>query len=467
MLCKLHTFAQRKNNGDMATIKAILRTRKDAGKLRFRVSDGRGVQLWYASDIEVKVSLWDEKAEQIKNRVICPKEVRTSVNAAVKSTRELLEKVYDEHKAEIKTSEDLARFLDEELHPEKKEPTEAKKKTFFEAYNEFMAKHEISEREKKNYRTLERTLHRYQGYMNATKKGGYTLDYDTMTTDELNNFFCFCKDEFTLMHEKKNAKLFGTLLREYPLLDNIKRETTQVEQRGANTIIKMKQRYKCFWSWLLKGKYTLNNPFADLVIGTAKYGTPYYITPAERDFIAEFDLSASPKLERQRDIFIFQCLIGCRVGDLLEMTGKNMVGDEVHYIPHKTCKNKPERIEVPLNPKAMEIVQKYGRIGKDEPLLPFISAQKYNDAIKEIFTVCGITRCVPVIDPKTGESVLMPINEIASSHMARRTFVGTLYKKVKDPNLIGKLSGHSENSRAFARYRKIDKDTERELIALL
>lgn len=40
--------------------------------------------------------------------------------------------------------------------------------------------------------------------------------------------------------------------------------------------------------------------------------------------------------------------------------------------------------------------------------------------------------------------------------MARRTFVGTLYKQVKDPNLVGKLSGHVEGSRAFARYRNID-----------
>ena len=450
----------------MATIKAILRTRKDAGKLRFRVSDGRAVQLWYASDIEVKVSLWDDKAEQIKNRVLCPKEVRTSVNSAVKDTKELLQKVYSAHQTEIKTSDDLARLVDEELHPEKKEPTEAKQKTFFGAYNTFMMEHEISEREKKNYRSLERTLHRYQGYMNATKKGGYTLDYDTMTSDELNKFFRFCKDEFTLMHQKKNEKLFAELLESYPLLDGVKRATTQVEQRGANTIIKMKQRYKCFWGWLLKEEYTTNNPFAKIVIGTAKYGTPYYITPAERDLIAEYDLSSSPKLERQRDIFIFQCLIGCRVGDLLEMTGKNIVGDEVQYIPHKTCHNKPQRLSVPLNPKALQIVKKYGR-SKDEPLLPFISSQKYNDAIKEIFTVCGITRNVPVIDPKTGESVLMPINEIASSHMARRTFVGTLYKKVKDPNLIGKLSGHSENSRAFARYREIDDEMKRDLIKLL
>ena len=47
---------------------------------------------------------------------------------------------------------------------------------------------------------------------------------------------------------------------------------------------------------------------------------------------------------------------------------------------------------------------------------------------------------------------------VASSHLARRCFVGNLYKQVKDPNLVGALSGHKEGSRAFARYREIDED---------
>ena len=51
--------------------------------------------------------------------------------------------------------------------------------------------------------------------------------------------------------------------------------------------------------------------------------------------------------------------------------------------------------------------------------------------------------------------------------MARRSFVGNLYKKVKDPNLIGKLSGHKEGSKAFARYREIDEETSQETVNLL
>lgn len=51
--------------------------------------------------------------------------------------------------------------------------------------------------------------------------------------------------------------------------------------------------------------------------------------------------------------------------------------------------------------------------------------------------------------------------------MARRTFVGNLYKKVKDTSLVGALSGHKEGSKAFARYREIDEDIKKELVGLL
>lgn len=59
------------------------------------------------------------------------------------------------------------------------------------------------------------------------------------------------------------------------------------------------------------------------------------------------------------------------------------------------------------------------------------------------------------------------MNEIASSHLARRTFVGNLYKQVKDPNLVGSLTGHKEVSKAFARYRDIDEDMKKDLVKLL
>lgn len=75
--------------------------------------------------------------------------------------------------------------------------------------------------------------------------------------------------------------------------------------------------------------------------------------------------------------------------------------------------------------------------------------------------------CDSVINPLTREEEKRPLYEIASSHLARRTFVGNLYRQVKDPNIVGSMSGHAEGSKAFARYRAIDDEMKREVIDLL
>lgn len=42
-----------------------------------------------------------------------------------------------------------------------------------------------------------------------------------------------------------------------------------------------------------------------------------------------------------------------------------------------------------------------------------------------------------------------------------------IFKEVKDPNLVGALSGHKEGSKAFARYRDIDEEMKQDLINIL
>ena len=102
-----------------------------------------------------------------------------------------------------------------------------------------------------------------------------------------------------------------------------------------------------------------------------------------------------------------------------------------------------------------------------ESLFPFNTEQDYNRKIKEAFRRAGLNRMVTVLDQQTRQEIQRPLYEVASSHMARRTFIGNIYKKVKDPNLVGALSGHKEGSRAFARYRTIDDDLKKEMIGFL
>lgn len=445
----------------MATIKAIVRSTKKDGtaNIRFRLSDGRNVQLFHKSEISVDVTLWDNEKECIKAKKICPNEYRMKINKQVNDRKALVLEIYENHRNEIRDSNDLECAIDEALHPKVKQ-----EQTFFGVFEMFLSKHELSRSEWKNYKTLERILMRYQSFIQITEKPNFVLSMG-IDKEQIEDFFDYAKNEYHLIEE--NPTIFAELLKNYPLIANIERKTSQVEIRGYNTMLKIKQRLKSFFNWAFNESVTENRPFDGITIGSAVYGTPYYITLEERNIIANTDLSNFPTLEPQRDIFVFQCYIGCRVGDLLKMTNANIVGSSIEYMPHKTMKSSPKKVTVPLHEKAVGLLKKYQQEGANAPIFPFITAQKYNDAIKRIFTLCGIVRMVSIINPKTGEPESVPINEVASSHLARRTFVGNLYKQVKDPNLIGKLSGHSENSRAFARYRDIDEEMKKELINLL
>ncbi len=345
--------------------------------------------------------------------------------------------------------------------------------SFFDWFELFLKTKDYPESSTKSFRVLERALGRYQGFVRAKRDKSFTLDIDTITRDTVNDFFDYFKNEFKYV--EKYPKLYMGLLCDYPTEITTKHKTPKITERGHNHIVNLKKKFKRFFLWLNKEGYSSNHPFDGVEIKSEKYGDPIILSLDERNKIADFDLSATPHLERQRDVFVFQCLIGCRVSDLLKMTPDNVVDGQVQYIPRKTIDNKAVTAEIPLNKRALAILSKYKDFDmspyrskvNSRPLLPFISAQKYNEAIKEIFKVCGINRLVTVLNPISGEQENKPMYEVASSHMARRCFVGNLYNQIQDPNLISSMSGHVEGSREFARYRKIERDAKKKAVDLI
>lgn len=301
-----------------------------------------------------------------------------------------------------------------------------------------------------------------------------------MTRKDIEDFEEYLRNEKTLA--EKFPKQFESILEDYPVEINVVHTMTKLQDRGDNTIVKLKKKFKAFMQWLYETERTTNRPFDGIKIGMEKYGTPIYITKEERNALAEAnipvlfeqleeeDKKACSKLplstlETQRDIFVFQCLVGCRVGDLMNLTPQNIANGILEYVPSKTSdEDAPVKPRIPLNPCALKLVEKYKGVDEHGRLFPFISSQKYNIAIKAIFLICGITRIVQVRNSTTGENEMKRICDVASSHMARRTFVGAAYKVVRDPNIIGKMSGHVEGSRAFNRYREIDDDILKETI---
>lgn len=300
---------------------------------------------------------------------------------------------------------------------------------------------------------------------------GYDLNMslDYLTDDVLREFTDYLREEHTFFEVNTDKEGKRTILY---LNDKFKEafqavpESRLPAERGENAIYEFTKHLRSFYLWAIDQGLTTNNPFRHFSGPQPLYGTPYYITVEERNQLFNYDLSDNPRLAVQRDIFVFQCVVGCRVSDLRNLTKDSVINGAIEYIPRKTKEGRPVTVRVPLNSVAREILERY----KDIPgnmLLPCIADQNYNYAIKDFFKVCGLTRMVTVLNPTTRQEEKRPLNEVASSHLARRCFIGNLYKQVKDPNLIGKLSGHVEGSKAFARYRDIDEEMRRELVSML
>lgn len=418
-----------------------------------RLRSGSNIDLSAVTQLSVNPNFWDAKLMCIKQNANIDLHTRHKINAELESLRNFI-------LTNAKQNHDLSTpWLKEQLVvfyspiEERENKTLLSKPTLTNTFDKFIEVHDVSEVRKRFFRVIKRALLRYEYYLKIKLSDyDFILYPSDITSEMLHDFWDFLDNEY------RYIDIYPEIYKIYP-------ETRIPGKRGKNTLIDYFSRFKTFMLWCYENNYTNTKPFEKFKIEESVYGTPIYITLQERDKIIDLELSARPQLAIQRDIFIFQCYIGCRVSDLYRFTSSNVLGEFLEYIPSKTIKENPKTVRVPLHSNAQAIIERYKGVG--EKLLPFISSQKYNDAIKTIFKLAGLDRMVTIIDPLTRKEVKKPLFSVASSHMARRTFIGNLYKQVKDPNLVSAMSGHKENSKAFSRYREIDDDIKRTLINIL
>ncbi len=439
----------------MATIRAFIRVSgkgRQEAHVRFRLRDGRSIQLSYSSRLTVNPAHWNHQKEEIKAKVHIDPVKRAEFNRKVADMKILIMDIYtSEPDKSAVSSEWLRKRIEHEPLPGLPNTDSG----FFRHFNRFLSESSFSAVRTKNFRVLYRALQRFEVYMSIMNGVRFMLTFDSVTSNILREFESFLKNEHTFFSDRRYKGIYEA----YP-------GTRIPGKRGKNTMNGLFTKLRTFFRWAMDQGLACNNPFNKFSIVEAVYGTPYYITIEERNRLYSTDLSSTPALAVQRDIFVFQCLIGCRISDLYKLTRKNVINGAIEYIPRKTKDGRPITVRVPLNDTARELLARYEG-GEKGPILPFISQQKYNIAIKKMFTAAGLTRPVVVLNPTTCEEEIRPLNEIASSHLARRAFVGNLYKQVKDPNLVGALSGHKEGSQAFSRYRDIDEEMKRQLVDLL
>lgn len=349
----------------------------------------------------------------------------------------------------------LQEAIDKELCPNKASTIQDNRKDIYQMFVDFLKAKQFSESYYKGCLCLIRAIWRYSCYQTACNGKKHTINIHTIKRSDIEDFRDYLLNEHSLF--KEYPKIFANALDNYPLIITGGRH--KVQPKGGNAVYHLLKKYSNFFQWLRDTNETKNNPFEGANIGSEKYGTPFYLSVEERNKIAETTFH-NKRLEETRDIMVFQSLVGARYSDLARLTPQNIDNDFLTYIPLKTKDEgeRPVKAVVKLIDLAKAIIEKYRGKAKGY-LLPVPTEQHYNRSIKEVLTFCGITRMVEVRNPLSGEFEFKPLNEVGSSHMLRRTFIGNLYKNIPDPALIGAMSGHTDGSKAFRRYRVIEKET--------
>lgn len=311
---------------------------------------------------------------------------------------------------------------------------------FWDKWDEFIKTHKVSDLRRKQYNSTRNHLKRFQ---QQTK---YKLSFETITPRliaDLENFL------LTDNPEKKEYK-------------DLKKNIVP-RKKSQNSVTGILKRFRAFLSWSIlpqNGTMIKENPFSNYQLKGEIYGVPICMTKEERDYLYNKEIN-DERLARVRDIFCFQCFVGCRVGDLVTFTKNDIINDVLIYYPNKTKSDNRTPAKVPLSNKAKAILEKYDL--PDGKLLPYISDQKYNQYIKELFQKVELNRMVTRFNALTMQKEQVPLSEAASSHLARRTFIYILHRNVKD-SVIASMSGHVKGSKAFNRYYEVDDDTRQEAI---
>lgn len=154
-------------------------------------------------------------------------------------------------------------------------------------------------------------------------------------------------------------------------------------------------------------------------------------------------------LDKVRDTFLLACDTGLRFSDVTRLNQENITEDGlIKIMTQKTTKT----IYAPMTPRVKRIFEKY-----DYQLPKPISNQKYNEFIKAIARMAGITTPITRTQTTAGKLHTTTVSkyELVTSHTARRSFATNAYLNDVPTLDIMKVTGHKTET-AFLKYIKID-----------
>jgi site-specific recombinase XerD len=221
-------------------------------------------------------------------------------------------------------------------------------------------------------------------------------------------------------------------------------------QISNNTTMKHIQRLRKMVTLAYHMEWIDKDPFIKFKQSFVK-NEKEYLTDEEIDLI-ETAIIDNESLQMVRDLFIFSCYTGIAYIDVMQLTKDNIVlgidGKKWVVTSHQKS-SKPVRI--PLLKKALQIIEKYEndiRVLMRGTLFPKMSNQKINSYLKELASMCGISKKI-------------------TFHVARHTFATTITLSNGVPiETVSKMLGHSRLTTTQIYARVVEKKISEDMLKI-
>jgi len=397
--------------------------------LQFKYS---GQKLVYSFGQKVSKDNWSTAKQLVKSNKETTADGKHSLNDLLDTLGKILTKAYnDEMKNGIPTKATLKKYLDDFINKNINKEAEAPQKSLLKLIDRFIAGEIKSKGKDKTKGTLNNYDAVKKHLLTFQKDKNYKIDFDTITLD----FF------YSYVSYLKKLKWNGNI------------------GLSQNSIAKDIRIIKVFMAEGIDLGWTKNFEFKNKKFAVAEVDIDaVYLTENEVLNLYNFDFSGNKKLEQVRDLFVFGCFTGLRFSDYSNVRPENIVKDDGElYIKMLTQKTN-ELVIIPCNPIILELFKKYDANLNRLPKAP--SNQKFNDYIKDVCEVAGLT--------EKGRLSTDPEKELykcISSHTARRSFATNLYLQSYPPIDLMKITGHKTEG-AFLKYIRVSKlDTAKRLSA--
>lgn len=193
---------------------------------------------------------------------------------------------------------------------------------------------------------------------------------------------------------------------------------------SASTVTKYRQILINFFDWSIRKKYCTTSPMGEIVNPKRVEKAPFFWTEAQVKKIIEEAYSP------YKDIFLFLYLTGMRIGEVSNMErGDYIQNVGMVKIPVREGSKRKREIVLPLNPKAIEIIERQIKV-HDQPWV-FINGEsgKLRNSNFDSNLRYTLKRA--------------KINE-GSSHTFRHTFASHLVIKGVSLYIVKELLGHKD-----------------------